>query len=126
EASKLAYQNVVSRPTYTFEDFKGAVVRHLQRRFGVAAVSVGNKAIKIKGDQSRRDADVVVCYEYRRYKSFTREKTEDYVSGIIFPTPTGEVINYPKQHLGNLTKQHQASGNMLKPMVRILKNIRSK
>ena len=69
---------------------------------------------------------MVVCYEYRKYKTFSTYKTDDYVSGIIFPTPSGEVINYPKEHSANLTAKHQADGNMLKPMVRILKNMRSR
>lgn len=115
-----------SSATYTIGQFKAAVVAQLQRRFGAGAVSVGTKAVKIKGDQSRRNADVVICHEYRRYKSFSRSNTNDFVSGIVFPTLTGEIINYPKQHSSNLTTQHQACQNMLKPMVRILKNMRSR
>jgi hypothetical protein len=36
------------------------------------------------------------------------------------------IANYPKQHSANLTKKHQSSGLWLKPMVRILKNMRTK
>lgn len=126
DAEKLLYEGYVSAATYSFDNFKNAVIAQLQKRFGIAAVSVGNKAVKIKGDQNRRNADVVICYQHRRYKSFSLQQTDDYVSGICFPTPTGKIINYPKLHSSNLTAQHQASGNMLKPMSRILKNMRSR
>ena len=126
DVEKQTYRNSVAPPTYSFDQFKNAVVANLQNKFGTAAISVGSKAIKIKADQNRRNADVVVCYEYRRFKSFSLTSTSDYVSGIIFPTLTGEIINYPKQHSDNLTTKHQASESMLKPMVRILKNMRSR
>lgn len=120
------YKAFVGPATYSYEDFRVSVITHLQRVFGRTNVEVGNKAIKIKGDGTRRDADVVVCYEFRGYKSFSPYRTDDFVSGIVFPTPTGEIINYPRQHSGKLTEQHQATQNMLKPMVRILKNMRSR
>ena len=126
EAEKQEYRNSVSSPTYSFDEFKAAVITQLQERFGTAAVSIGKKAVKIKGEGGRRDADVVICYEYRDYKSPSGQHTADYVSGIVFPTASGDIINYPKQHSNNLTAQHQAAGYMLKPMVRILKNMRSR
>jgi hypothetical protein len=126
DEEKQAFMAYREPATYSFETFKTAVVAQLQRRFGAAAVSIGNKAIRIKADGSRRSADVVVCYQYRKYKSFRTYKTDDYVAGIIFPTTSGEIINYPQKHSANLTSQHQASRAMLKPMVRILKNMRSR
>jgi len=90
-------------------------------------VVVGNKAVKIKANGSRRSADVVICYQYRRYLHFHTIADQEYVPGIIFPTiTTGEIINYPKKHAENCTTNHQATGSMFKPMVRILKNMRSK
>jgi hypothetical protein len=126
EADQQAYRKYVSPATYSFDEFKNAVVSNLQRKFGTDAVSIGKKAVKIKPGQNRRSADVVICYEYRRFKSFNTISTSDYVSGIIFPTSAGDIINYPKQHSSNLTSQHQGSQSMLKPMVRILKNMRSR
>jgi len=126
EAEKQAYRSYVSPATYSFERFKADVISHLRRRFGTGAVSVGNKAITITGDQNRRDADVVVCYEYRNFQSFSTYRPNDFVPGIIFPTPSGEIINFPRQHSSNLTSQHQATRNMLKPMARIVKNMRNR
>jgi len=126
EAEQRAYRAYVQPATYSFDQFKLDVITQLRKKFGDDAVVPGNKAIKIKPSPGRRSADVVVCYEYRNFRSFSGERTEDYVAGIIFPSGWGEIINYPKQHSKNLTSQHQASGNMLKPMARILKNMRSR
>lgn len=125
-SERQAYGVYVSPPTYTFSEFKTAVTTQLRSYFGADAVTIGDKALKIKSNNNRRSSDVVVCYEYRRYKSFNSSQTNDYIPGIVFPTGSGDVINYPKQHSANLTVQHQATSNMLKPMVRILKNMRSR
>jgi hypothetical protein len=124
--AKEAYLHYVELATYTFDMFKIAVLAHLRKQFGSDAITVGTKAITIAASSSRRKSDVIVCYEYRKFKSFSSSQTTDYVSGIIFPTASGEVINYPKQHAANLTTQHHATAGMLKPMVRILKNMRSR
>lgn len=126
EAERQAYRNYVEPPTYSIEQFKIDVVAQLRKKFGTESVVPGSKAVKIKPVAGRRSADIVICQEYRSFKSFTGQRTDDYVSGIGFPSASGEIINYPKQHSENLTQQHQASGNMLKPMVRILKNMRSR
>ena len=123
---RQAYRNWVDPVTYSFDDFKTAVVAHLRQRFGSTLISVGDKAVTIAGNQNRRHADVVVCYEYRNYQSFSVQRTWDYVSGIVIPIPQGEIVNYPKQHSANLTTQQQATRNMLKPMVRIIKNMRNR
>jgi hypothetical protein len=68
-----------------------------------------------------------VALEYRRYFKFNGTSDQDYVEGIVFYTSWGqEIINYPKPHSVNLTTKHQGTGNWLKPMVRVLKNMRSK
>lgn len=126
EAERQIYRNHVQAPTYSFEQFKIDVVAQLRKKFDENFVVPGNKAVKIKPTTNRRSSDVVVCWEYRNFKSFNGQRTDDYVSGIVFPSASGEIINYPKQHSQNMTKQHQATGNMLKPMTRILKNMRSR
>jgi hypothetical protein len=123
---QAAYHQNFQAATYTFDEFKKGVLLRLKTAFGEADVQPGNKAIKIKANGSRRNADVVVCYQYRRYTRYVSASDNEYVPGIIFPTASGEIINYPKKHSSNLTSQHQASKAMLKPMVRILKNMRSR
>jgi hypothetical protein len=121
------YHKAHSKATYTFSEFRTGVVNRLTDAFGAADVTPGNKAIKIRANGSRRSGDVVACYQHRRYVRYFGEDDQEFVEGVIFPTTSsGVVINYPKLHSDNLTAKHQASGQWLKPMVRIVKNMRSK
>ena len=114
-------------PSYTFAEFKQGVVTRLNNAFGSSDVTQGNKAIAIKASGSRRSADVIACYEYRRYTRFKSLTDQAYVSGIIFSSSwSGDIINYPKQHAENCTVKHQATSTWFKPMVRIVKNMRKK
>jgi len=113
--------------TYTFAEFKAGVVTRLTNAFGQDSVTPGNKAIRIKANGSRRSADVVVCYQHRRYTRFISLTDQAYVTGVTFPTTSsGQIINYPKKHSENCTAKHQATNSWFKPMVRIFKNLRSK
>jgi hypothetical protein len=124
-AEQQAFHAIFPKATYSLPAFKKGVLEVLLNRFGSSDVKQGNKAIAIKGDGVRRSADVIVCRQYRYYKSFDPDRLDDYTPGIIFPAAQEDVINYPKQHSQYLTAQHKQTGEMLKPMVRILKNIRS-
>ncbi len=124
-AEQQVYHSIFPKATYSLATFKAGVQAALVNRFGSAAVRPGNKAIAITGDGVRRSADVIVCHQYRHYKTFDPNHPDDYTPGIIFPSGQGDIINYPRQHSDNMTSQHQATGGMLKPMVRILKNMRS-
>jgi hypothetical protein len=111
--------------TYTYGEYKSQVVQALQKSFGQNDVKPGEKAVKIKANGNRRSSDVVVATEFRRYYSAPQGPL--YVPGICFFTSAGKQIsNYPKQHSANLTAKHQATYQWFKPMVRILKNMRSK
>ncbi len=112
--------------TYPYADYKDHVVEAFQKSFGTADVKPGTKAVKIKANGSRRSADVVVATEFRRYYSgpFGGVLFEP---GICFFTSSGDqIVNYPKQHSTNCTTKHQATNGCFKPMVRILKNMRSR
>lgn len=111
--------------TYTYDEYKSQVVEALQKSFGKDDVKVGEKAVKIKASNSRRSSDVVVATEFRRYYSAPGGPL--YIPGICFFTPAGvRISNYPKLHSANLTGKHQATYLWFKPMVRILKNMRSR
>jgi hypothetical protein len=113
--------------TYTYSDFKNHVVQALRTKFG-DSVKPGTKAIRIEADGNRRNADVIVAFEFRRYLKFASRLDERHVTGMCFFLKDGtiRVANYPNLHCENLTKKHQATGNKFKPVVRIFKNIRSK
>ena len=111
---------------YPYNSFKNEVQAALATAFG-ALVKPGTKAIKIESNGSRRTADVVVAFEFRRYNRFNGLSDQRFDKGIAFYTLNGkQIANYPKQHSENLTTKHQGAGKMFKPIVRIFKNMRSK
>ena len=122
-AFHAAYPGIAS---YAYKDFKDHVVQTLRNKFGTY-VKPGDKAIKIEGNGNRRNADVIVAFEFRRYYHFKSQYDENYASGMCFFNSKGtRIANYPNQHCANLTTKHQATGNNFKPAIRIFKNLRSK
>ncbi len=122
-AFNAAYPN---NGTYFYDDFKEHVRQALRSKFG-NSVKPGTKAIRIESSGNRRNADVIVAFEYRRYYKFKAPYDESHVTGICFFLSDGtRVANYPDQHSENLTTKHQATSKKFKPLVRIFKNMRSK
>lgn len=126
EEEKAAHKKAHSDATYSQADFKRDVLNILTDKYG-SDVKDGAKAIAISANGNRRKADVIVSAQYRRYFKFNGTHDQNYVEGICFWNSAGEQIaNFPKHHSENLTANHQASNKWLKPMVRVLKNMRSK
>lgn len=123
---KISFDTAFVAATYTYDDFKKDVIKTLTANYG-ADVKVGDKAIAIRAGGSRRNADVIAATQFRRYWKFKGTYDQNYDEGICFFNGSGErIANYPKQHSANLTAKHQNTGRWLKPMVRVLKNLRSK
>lgn len=109
--------------TYSLYEFKNEVLAHLRSVYG-QGVKAGDKAIFIPGSGNRRDADVIVAAEYRKYQGGSGNT---YTQGICFWNSKGvQIINYPKLHSANATRKHQATGSWYKPTVRVMKNLRRK
>lgn len=126
EDEKSAYKEAFNDATYTHADFKRDVLSVLEGQYG-SSVTAGDKAIAIDASGSRRKSDVIVATQFRRYFKFRSASDSEYVEGICFFNAAGErIANYPKQHSANLTTKHQGSSKWLKPMVRVLKNMRSR
>jgi hypothetical protein len=125
-AQEIAVFNAAFIPAeYLYTEYKADVVAALQKSFGAADVKVDKKAVKIKASGGRRNADVIVATEFRRY--FSGLFGLQYITGICFFTSTGErIADYPKQHSEHCTRKHQSSQEWFKPMVRILKNMRGR
>lgn len=120
------FHRSLSPGTYSYATFKSQVIGALVERFGAQYVDPGNKAVKIKAQGNRRSADVLVCADFRRYRSYGA-RTDDYERGICFWNGAGQrIVNYPRQHSANCTTKHQGTSSWFKPMVRILKNMRSR
>ena len=112
---------------YTHIDFKKDVLKVLTDNYK-KDVNPGKKAIEITASGNRRKTDVIAAIQFRRYYKFNGNTTDNsFIDGICFFTATGgRIVNYPKLHSANLTTKHQDSNGWLKPMSRILKNLRTK
>lgn len=123
---KEAYDQAFVPAAYSYIDYKRDILKALTDRFG-ADVTAGAKALTVAANGNRRKADVIAAMQYRRYTKFKSAYNASYDEGICFFSKDNEIIaNYPRQHSNNLTTKHQATGRWLKPMVRVLKNLRSK
>lgn len=115
---------------YSLQDFKAAIIVRLKECFGESNVVPGNIAIKIaKGTSSRLDADVLVCANFKKYKSNNGSTNLESVEGIRFKEEnTGKyIVNYPKPHYDNgvLKNQIQRTHENLKKTTRIIKNMKA-
>lgn len=126
DAQNKAFKAAHSDATYTHVDFKQDVLGLLEAKYG-DDVDPGDKAINIAANGNRRKVDVIAAIQYRRYHKFLSNSDQSYDEGICFFNGAGErIANYPKQHSENCTAKHQATNEWLKPMVRVLKNLRGK
>jgi len=109
--------------SYSWSNFKEDVLRAVRQYYGTPNISEGNKSIKIKANTGRLPADVVVCCQYRRYKTVN---SYDYVEGMCFwsKNDNRQIINYPKIHYDNGVSKHKNSSKWYKPSVRMFKNAR--
>lgn len=121
------YKSAFNDATYTWDDFKSEVIETLENTFGATNVEVGNKSIKI--DDGSYEADVIPCFEYRKYISFgVRESERNYIPGIKFYTTNERrgVVNYPKEHYSKGASKNQRVTLRYKPSIRVFKNIKKK
>ena len=126
EVAKSHYDKAFSSATYKYTDFKADVIAWLTKAYG-ADVDPGKKAIFIKGNETRRDADVLVCIQHRRYWATSNGSDNQYYTDICFWTKNGtEIVNFPKQHAENCTAKHQGTNQWFKPVVRVYKNMRNR
>ena len=125
DEEKARYNAQRSGSTYSLDEFKASVIAWLVQRYG-SDVRPGKKAVFLKGNGTRRDADVLVCAKLRRFYAFPAYGDPNYVDGICFFLPDGtRVENYPEKHSGNCTAKHQETRQWFKHTVRILKNLRN-
>ncbi|CDN54718.1 Hypothetical protein RG1141_CH23800 [Neorhizobium galegae bv. officinalis bv. officinalis str. HAMBI 1141] len=126
EPGSTAFHQAFPNVDYGYDDFKRDVTAWMFQKFGVD-VEPGTKAIRIKGRNNRRDADVLPCIRFRRYYNFKSASEQSYAEGICFFASDGtKIINYPILHKDNCTVKHQATNSYFKAMVRIIKNMRNR
>ena len=114
--------NFSGNATYGYAEFKRDAESFITGLFN--GVVTGKKAVKIPGKNSRRNADVLVCQQFRRYYSYAQGASRcDY--GVAFRVNGGLIRNFPKMHAENCTVKHQATDQNFKRMVRVFKNMRN-
>lgn len=117
--------NQLGKGAFTFWEYRADVLASLQREYGGQAVIDGNKAITVKGNTYRLDADVLPCTSFRQYFKNWQGKAS-YHTGIAFYTKSYDrIVNFPTQHFENLAKKDQKNDGKVKGCIRILKRIRN-
>ena len=108
--------------------FKQEVLSWLNEQYGASSVIPGKKAILLKGNSHRRDADIVVCTEHRQFYRYTGNVQEDHNKGVRFFASDGtSIVNFPKLHAKACTDKHQATNSAwFKHTIRIFKNMRNR
>jgi hypothetical protein len=108
--------------SYGYEQFKAHAETYIKRLYN--GVQVRKKAVFVPGNNGRRNADILVCQQLRRYTSYESGNIR-YHEGVAFFSGGNRIYNFPKQHSANLTSKHQAVKSNFKPMVRVFKNMRN-
>jgi hypothetical protein len=107
--------------TYSYAEYKNDLEDALVSYLGRRAVTRGNKAFDVHENTYRVDADVVACFEYRRYRN-----NGSYLEGTSFLTDKGiTIINWPQQNYDNGVAKNEATSRRFKAVVRVLKNLRN-
>jgi len=110
--------------SYSLSGFRADVLKALRNYYEQGEIAEGNKSIKITENNGRLPADVIVCSQYRRYKTVN---SYDYIEGMCFwsRNDNRQIINYPKFHYDKGVVKHQSSSRWYKSSVRMFKNIRN-
>ncbi|MGG2109661.1 nucleotidyltransferase [Lysinibacillus pakistanensis] len=112
-----------SPANYTYSQYRNDVDQAIVDLFGAENVEFGDKSIDISSNSYRVDADVVPCFEHRRYSD-----DGSYIKGTEFiGRYSGErVKNFPEQHYANGVNKNLNTSKRYKKVVRILKRLKYK
>lgn len=112
--------------TISFDEYKRRVKKAVTDKFGSASVIEGNKSLKIQSNTYHVDADVVVAFMLKDYRSIGSTDRQKYVEGTRFYSQNGdEVTNYPKEHIKNGKAKNGQTNYQYKYLVRMFKRIRN-
>ena len=108
--------------SYEYSTFDLEVKTAMWDFFGHNSVSVGSKALDIKANTYRTEADLAYFFEYRQYY-----QDDSYDSGVVmFDDQSTMIINWPEQHYDNGVSKNALTGRRFKKCVRILKKLKIK
>lgn len=117
---------VDSDDPYTRNEFKRDIKAALVQAFGTSAVTPGNIAIRVREGKTTLPADVVPCWEYRRYDGLSSIGTPIFHRGSrVYPTSGGWKDNYPGIQKSNGRAKNIRTNKRYKKMVRALKKLQT-
>lgn len=114
----------LNKAGFTFWQYRHDVLASLKREYGDSVVD-GNKAITIRGNTYRLDADVLPCTSFRQYFKDWEGKASYHTGIAFFSKSDGLIVNFPKQHFENLAEKDQRNNGKVKGCIRILKRVRN-
>ena len=110
--------------TYPYADFKNDVEAALVSYFGKAEVTRGKKAFDVHANAYRIDADVVPCFEHRRFTG--NIQSHSFLTGTqLQPDNGGSIVNWPRQNHENGVAKNKETSRNFKAVTRIMKNLRN-
>ena len=80
----------------------------------------GNKAIFVAASSTTLDADVVPCFQHKRYD---RPGRAPHVGIRLYPKKGGMVENWPEQNRVNGNRKNEQTGKRYKQLVRAIKRL---
>lgn len=109
--------------TYPYTDFKNDVEAALVSYFGRGSVVRGKKAFDVHANSYRIDADVVPCFEHRRFMGTPLSNWHE-TGTELQPDNGGKIVNWPRQNYANGVSKNDITGRRFKAVTRILKRLR--
>lgn len=123
---KAIFTQSIQKSNYPYDAYKMSIFNSLRNYFGEQYVEYRGKCIRVKPNQVRISADVIAAWRYKNYHQYSSGPGSAFEGIRFFNTDNGEsVTSYPRIHIENNTKKHQATNEKYKPLVRIYKNIKS-
>ncbi|MGB1207475.1 MAG: nucleotidyltransferase domain-containing protein [Chitinophagales bacterium] len=115
--NKKATDFGLNSPTsYTFKEYKNAVQKALENKFGVNEVVRNDKCITVKGNTYRVETDVVPTWKHRQYN-----ESGTFSTGAKFISDGSKsILNYPLQHIDNGIIKNKHTQKRFKRNVRII------
>jgi len=117
---------VPSDDPYSRDEFKRDIKDALVTAFGSAAVETGSIAYRVRKKMTTLPADVVPCWEYRRYDRITAGVASFQQGSCVYPTGESRKANYPQQQYDNGVTKNEATGRRYKRMTRVLKRLQTR
>ena len=136
EREKKEFNEYFNDAQLTFKEYKDTIFTQLKKELSglsrVRSIEYKPKSIKISLQNPNIDVDVVPCFEYRKYSSFSINdplNVDNYIEGISFYNTIDNsfIVNYPKQHIknGECKNNKYNTDGRYKITIRFMKKIKS-